>query len=215
MDRKVFFAFILGVLVVGVPLAVQTYLLSRQLSDLRNQLNGLRGQIDGLLTNAPTHVEATVDSIRLNLSLDKTSYWLGESVNITLRITNEGNETALLTRSSPPLIGFVIYDESSQIFSGPQVTTPVCVEKSLNPEESFSMNLVWNQRAHSNYTQVEPGIYFIMGRTAPFTTITVGGQEIEEIETPKIPIEIKSITQSQTLELMRARRDFAKRLYTI
>lgn len=200
MDRKVFFAFVLGVLVVGAPLAVQIYLLSEQLSDLRNQMNELRGQLDGLLENAPTYVEATVDSIRLNLSLDKTSYWLGESVNITLRVTNEGNETALLARSSPPLIEFVIYDESSRIFSGPQVITPITVEKSLNPKESFSMNLVWNQHAHSNYTQVEPGIYFIMGRTAPFTTITVGGQEIEEIETPRIPIEIKSITQSQALD---------------
>jgi hypothetical protein len=193
MDRKVFFAFVLGVLVVGAPLALQIYMLSEQLSGLESQLNDLRNQMTALIECVPMQVEATAGPIRLTLSLNKTSYWLGESVNITLRITNGGNETALLARSSPPLLDFVVYDVSSQIFSGPQVVTPVCVEKSLNPEESFSMNLVWNQHAHSNYTQVEPGIYFIMGETAPFTTITVGGQEIEEIETPKIPIELRAL----------------------
>jgi len=168
-------------------------MLSKQLSGLENQLDKFRKKINVLRACAPTQAEATVGHIRLTLSLNKTSYGLGENVNITLRLTNEGNETASLTRSSPPLLEFVIYDETSPIYASPPGVLPFVVNLLLNPGESFSMDLTWNQQVryvYPDYEQVEPGIYCLLGRTTPFASVNVGEQEIEKIETPKIPIEI-------------------------
>lgn len=136
----------------------------------------------------PVEVETTYGPIKLAMSLDKSKYGLGESVNVTLRLTNIDNKTIMLVFCSPLKVDFRVCDEIYQTiytYSGTHGTIAIGSSVILESGESFGRTLTWDQQA-------EPGIYFIFGRTGQGSIlIKPYEQEIETVETPKIEIEIK------------------------
>lgn len=228
MDHRAVLAFTVGLLVGGAPLAAYGYALNRQLSGLENelglrdqQLAGLQGQVDSLnetvtglqedvarlqeeIEAFSTQAEATLGPAKLTLRLDKTIFQLGESVKLSLTITNISNDTITLSFRSPPELDFAVCTESSQIiysFAGTHGFIGILVGMVLKPEESFGQIFSWDQKVlnetDGSSEQVKPGIYFIFGRTGPgLYQIKPCEQEITKIETPKIQIKIISENSS-------------------
>jgi len=153
----------------------------------------------------PVEVETTYGPIKLTMKLNKTSYRLGESVTITLTVTNLSNETVLLGFCVLCKTNFVVCDKSSQIIfsyyssrgwpeSGGEVI--------LDSRESFSQALIWSQLEIDKFSpyasrQVQPGNYYIKGQVGP-DLIYVGSPDefnpreasLIKIETSEIEIEI-------------------------
>jgi hypothetical protein len=158
----------------------------------------------------PSQAETTIGPIKLTMDLDKIIYRVGDPINITLTLTNISNKTVWLSRSSPPVLDFVVYDivyNKSLPPSFPPVLQPiyahvwgggilVSVSYPIEPNESLTVTFKWTQlEKYGNgpqaiYKQVDHEFYLIAGRIAPGASIYDGIGEISEVETPKILIDI-------------------------
>lgn len=156
---------------------------------------------------APVEVETTYGPIKLTLRLNKTTYKLGEPVNMIVNITNISNETIVLGFTSPPAVDFWVYNESSAVVYKYYLAYgwhTGGVDVVLNPEESFSLPpswIAWDQveieKPPRTHRQVQPGTYYIAGRTGPglgylgpLGQYRPGHYQKISIETPKIRIRI-------------------------
>jgi len=150
-------------------------------------------------TPTPVQEEVVVGSVKLEIHLDKAVYKQKEKINITLTLTNTGNKTIFLSRSSPPVLDFVVYNESDQIIYAYSWGgfIAVVVSYPIEPGESFSRTFTWNQQGkltQAVYQQVDLGTYFIIARTTPGGVLYDEEGKTKQItmETQKIQIEIES-----------------------
>jgi hypothetical protein len=105
--------------------------------------------------------------LKLTMALQKTNYSLGESISITLTITNVSNQTRNFGLG-PDVNDFdfhVYNDTNSNIYwySSRWVGSAIplyIVFETLNAGESLNCALVWQQT-------VSPGTYYIVGRVGP------------------------------------------------
>lgn len=147
---------------------------------------------------SPVEAETTYGPVKLTMTLDKTVHRVGEPINITVKLENIGNRTIWLRATSPPALGFVVYNVSLQPIYIVIGVLGEFVSYRIDSYESFCTTDSWTQLGRygsgpqSFYRQVDPGTYFIAGRTTPPTKIYDGIEEIAEVETPKIRIEIQS-----------------------
>lgn len=150
----------------------------------------------------PPKVETTVGPIKLTMSLDNVTYIVGEPVNVSLMLTNIGNETITITFNSPLHFDFKIlnkFNETIYILSYNVGVIAVLSSITLKTGESFSRTFIWNQEKHPTtppftpIQQVEPGTYYVVGQTGHLIKVEPPVIQVPTIiETPKIQIEIKS-----------------------
>ena len=112
-------------------------------------------------------------NLELTMTLDKTSYSLGEPVNITLTITNISNQTINFEHTGLDF-DFQVYNDTNNVvyqWSNFRAIPQFIMIEPLSPGESISTNFTWLQTCNFN-AQVEgnpvsPGTYYIVGQTAP------------------------------------------------
>ncbi len=116
--------------------------------------------------------------LQLSMTLQKTNYSLGEPVSILLTITNVSNQTVSFTLGpSGNQFDFHVYNATNSniywytsIWLG-GVFPLFLVLETLNPGESLSSSLVWQQTfshsLESGGIPVSPGTYYIVGRIGP------------------------------------------------
>jgi hypothetical protein len=139
------------------------------------------------------------------MRLEKTTYELGEPVNVTLTITNISNETTLLYFTVPCKTNFVILNKSSETIydyfrtHGWAETTYDLV---LDSGESLTQTLTWNQLEVDDFPpfdsrQVRLGTYYIIGQIGPPLSYVGPAEEpvpghvgFLTIETSKVEIKI-------------------------
>jgi len=155
--------------------------------------------------STPVEVETTYGPVKLTMILEKTTYRLGEPVNITLTITNISNETTLLYLTYPCKTNFMVFDKSSEpIFEyfRSRIWPAATCEVVLDSGESLTQTLTWNQLEIDNFPpfdsrQVQPGTYYVVGQIGPCLSYVGPPEEFDpirvgcpKIETSKIEIEI-------------------------
>jgi len=137
-------------------------------------------------------VEAIQYPVKLVMELNKTTYSLGETVNITIKIVNISNSTIELGWQPPSIAMFTIYDKkNTTIYNSASASTlPVAITRLLKPEESSGEVLVWEQKDKEG-NQVPAGEYHIVAETpTPYGGIGVIGYDPIHIKTPAITITI-------------------------
>jgi len=154
----------------------------------------------------PMEVETTYGPIKLTMRLDKTTYRLGEPVNITLIVMNISNETVLLGFSAPCKTNFVVCNKSSQTIFDYFLSVgwaDTGVDVVLDPGEALSQTLTWDQLEIDNLPpfasrQVQLGTYYIKGQVGPLLFYVGSPEEYNpleyanfiKIETPEVKMEI-------------------------
>lgn len=163
-------------------------------------------------SNSPVQVEATSDSLKLVLSLNKTDYVLGENVTISLKLINVGNETVnidFLTRSPPNWLRFKVFDQfNNLVYEGSLAAWTAGTIVALHPYGSMNQTLPWehmtvdkegNEKWEGDYMawthvwkqvdgterKVPVGEYRIMGLLGSVYKPKIG------LETPAIMVRIK------------------------
>ena len=122
---------------------------------------------------AATNASEGNGSLELSLTIDKTSYSLGEPVNLTLFITNISNQTINYTHTGLDFDFQVINGTNNVVYqwSNFRAIAQFLAIIPLSAGESTSANFTWQQICNFN-TQVEgypvsPGTYNIVGETGP------------------------------------------------
>ena len=121
----------------------------------------------------PVMAQGSANGLELSMTLEKTVYRLGEPISIPLTISNISNQTITFGMSYWNDYDFHVYNDTNDIYwysineaSGaiPNVIWLV----TLNPGDSTSWTLVWQQTDFSSQP-VSPGTYYIVGVVgAPF-----------------------------------------------
>lgn len=129
-------------------------------------------------------------NLELTMTLDKTSYSLGEPVNLTLTITNISSQTINFTHTGLDF-DFQVYNGTNNVvyqWSNFQAIPQFIAIEPLPAGDSISANFTWLQTCNFNaQVQGEPvssGTYNIIGQTGPTygiqttpiqITINIGG----------------------------------------
>jgi hypothetical protein len=158
--------------------------------------------VDVNQSNGPLTVETISGPLKLETTVDKTVYNLGETVNITITLINISNETVTLCFSSPREFMITVYNESFKpIYNSHAAVAFATVgyDVHLQPNEYRGIMHYWEQGEVweetlklGTFKQVKPGTYFIVGETGD----SLGWVEpygIKKVETPQIQIEIIDI----------------------
>jgi hypothetical protein len=112
--------------------------------------------------------------LQLTMALQKTTYSLGEPINITLTLTNISNQTTTIELSAYNNFDFQVYNDTNSIlyqwsncWIGVAVPQVIWLE-TLNAGESVSANLAWNQTCYnsglSKGVPVSSGTFYIVGQ---------------------------------------------------
>jgi hypothetical protein len=138
--------------------------------------------------------------LKLTMTLEKTLYTLGEPINITLTIANISNRTITYAYAA---LGWRFYfrvytDTNKSIYHwSVNKAFPWTLDYiTLNPGKTLTGYYIWDQTwndlsvpPYPNSTQVDPGIYYIVGQTG--NIVQVNGKDIGGvIETTPIQITI-------------------------
>ncbi|MGA2682779.1 MAG: BsuPI-related putative proteinase inhibitor [Candidatus Bathyarchaeia archaeon] len=167
------------------------------------------GRAQSGTATATSNPAATVASggngnLELTMSLDRTTYVLGEPVNLTLMITNISNQTINFTHTGLDF-DFQIYNDTNNIVyqwsnfkAIPQFITIV----PLQVGQSRSANFTWSQTCNFN-AQVEgdtvsPGIYNIIGETGPTYRIQTTPTQLTIVKTTPTPTPTTPATTTPT-----------------
>jgi hypothetical protein len=143
--------------------------------------------------------------LKLTLALEKTEYRLGEPINITLAITNIGNETVTYAISQRGYrFDFRVYNSSlSDIYQWSRWLRFAAIwdEIALEPGQSLAVGQirgafpwVWTQICNKDEYDaplVNAGTYYIVGQTGPIIEVNGNhflGEHRIVIETPPIQI---------------------------
>lgn len=116
------------------------------------------------------------DGFQLTMTLEKANYAQGETVNITLTLTNISNQTATIQfgpDSNQSLLYFIVYNSTHSMLydsvwqpSSPgeiEVTEPFEIGTVINSGESLSGGFSWLQQGYGyNMTR---GTYYIIGKS--------------------------------------------------
>lgn len=74
MERRPLLAFVLGLLIIGVPFVAQSYMLGKQLSDLENQISLINQDLDVLWEEINTLKEGTGTNAMMNSTDDSMNF---------------------------------------------------------------------------------------------------------------------------------------------
>ena len=112
-------------------------------------------------------------NLELTMTLDKTTYSLGEPVNLTLTITNISNQTISFMHTGLDF-DFQVYNDTNNLvyqWSNFRAIAQFIAIVPLPAGESMSANFTWlqtcNFNASVNGDPVSPGTYNIIGQTGP------------------------------------------------
>ncbi|HUK84229.1 MAG TPA: BsuPI-related putative proteinase inhibitor [Candidatus Acidoferrum sp.] len=122
-------------------------------------------------TSAPTSTGASGESgaLKLTMTTDKTTYSLGEPVNLTLTITNISTQTISFTHSGYDFDFQVTNDTNSQVYrwSNFKAFPDIVTISQLQSGENISANFTWLQTCNFDVSvqddPVSPGTYNIIG----------------------------------------------------
>ena len=108
-------------------------------------------------------VTRTFDGVEYTLSLNKSRYRIGENIIIRLRKRNILRVPLTLTYRTSQRVDFRVTRDNRPIWqwSTGRFFTPAAGSDTLQPGESKTYRLVWNQRADS--TLLRPGRYTLTG----------------------------------------------------
>jgi len=170
--------------VISVVVAVNQ--LQNEKSIVPNETNGTINQPSNETNTASDALEAdaTQYPFRLTITLNKTEFTLGETVNITLRLRNIGNETKYLLVGSD-VVSYIVYDEAnSTVWNEIHHLAFIAARLSIriDPGEEIVFEKYWKQ-IDDSYMKVPPGTYHIVGAL-------YCGYYIIKIKTPPITITI-------------------------
>lgn len=150
----------------------------------------------------PVTVETVSGPLKLEMTVDKTLYNLGETVNITITLTNISNESVTLHFVSGCRFEVTVYNESLKPICGytwARAFATVIRDIHLQPNESRGIVYYWEQGEVwegtlklGTFKQVKPGIYFVTGETSD-SLGWIEPYHINKIETPQIQILIKDV----------------------
>jgi len=140
-------------------------------------------------------VFAVENNIRLTMSVEKTDYRMGETINIAFEVRNDSSEALGLYH--PGHLGvfvFDVHDENNvQLGSWPGEATDVFSETNIRPGETYSENLEWDQTvyvvrwgpgAHLGGAPLGPGRYYLQG--------WIGGSTYSILRTPSLEITLEN-----------------------
>lgn len=148
----------------------------------------------------PSMVSAsTPDDLKVTIKTDKPQYrWLFDKIDITLTVTNTGNESVNITFTTTQFFDFEITNLKGTkivyIWSYDKVFLPKITNVIITPGSSMNWHFVWNKHQNIHHFPiifpVSPGFYQIVGGIAATetnnqyatTNITIGS-----IITPTIP----------------------------
>lgn len=150
-------------------------------------------------SDGPVTVETVSGPLKLEMTIDKTVYTIGETVNITITLTNISNETLELVYRRTPRVSYIVYNGSFEsVFVSEAAGAALLYDLLLlEANECYGYIYSWGQIEFGNDTwlqtceQVEPGTYFIVAKTG-WGLNTIQPYGISKIETSKIQIEIVS-----------------------
>jgi len=148
----------------------------------------------------PPHVTATYPPLELSMNLSKTAYQQGETIVVSLFLTNKGSEPVALSFAYlNDLVGFIVKDENdTEVYVHPIIHLCLVYDIVLEPGEQITSHwedpTEWNQEGNLSgkyYGKlVPPGTYKIIGRTGYFGMVGEPGPESGRIETPPVAITI-------------------------
>jgi len=134
--------------------------------------------------------QAFNDRVALIMSVDKAEFGLGETVNVTFTIRNLWEGDISLVWDSHLILDFVVYGESFKkicAWSWGRYFYDIPRTINLHEGEPYEEILSWDQKildgVTGNFTQVDPGVYYLEG-------ILVKGFSHEELRTPLLRITI-------------------------
>lgn len=110
--------------------------------------------------------EAIQGPVKLVMALNKTTYSVSETVNITIEIVNISNSTIEVGFLPPSIAMFTVYDEKYNMIYNSDFPSqlPYALKRPLKPGESWGEVLVWKQRDEKG-NQVPIGKYYIIAET--------------------------------------------------
>ena len=120
-------------------------------------------------TPSPTPKQVA-DGLELTMTIEKTTYVLGEPINITLTITNISNQTINFTHSGQDF-DFLVYNDTNNLvyqWSKGKAFPMIVFIMPLNPQGNTTGTYIWQQTSNNQSNQdtpVSPGTYTIVGET--------------------------------------------------
>ncbi|MCL5773073.1 MAG: BsuPI-related putative proteinase inhibitor [Firmicutes bacterium] len=128
-----------------------------------------------------TGKSSTKSGLIFKVTADKKSYNKGEKVNITLKITNQGEKTAFFDFSTSKKYDFWVKDESGKEvwrWSNDRVFLQVLTNMKLDAGKSRTFKEIWNQEDNEG-NQLKPGRYIIYGEISLEKPLYAGSFQIE------------------------------------
>ena len=124
-------------------------------------------------TPAPTMASGEKGNLEITMTLDKTSFSLGESVNLTLAIINISSQTISFTDTGLNF-DFQVYNGTNNLVyqwsnfrAIPQFVAIVPLPSGQNISANFTWPQTCNFNTQVNGDTVSPGTYSIIGETGP------------------------------------------------
>ena len=136
------------------------------------------------------------DELELTMAVDKTGYYVGEPVNVTLTVTNVSNQTITFEYAAWTF-DFLVYNGSGSIFqwSSFRVFPMIIINWPLGPGDSLTRVLTWPQTCNvSDFSSfpVSPGDYYILGEV-PSYGLQAGPVEVTVYEPPISLVPLKTV----------------------
>jgi len=111
------------------------------------------------------------ESLEMKISTDKTSYSIGETVLISMKLINHGTENISLTFFSGKTSDFKVLNEQGEqvcLWSYNKVFIAVLRTITIHPGEVLSYNMTWDQK-DNNGNSVPAGTYTIIGYISEYS----------------------------------------------
>jgi hypothetical protein len=132
--------------------------------------SSLIAEVSSVDTPLVTTTDDVKDGIRFTMSLQKTTFTLGEPVNITFTVTNISNQNKTF-RPQVWDFDFLVYDQSNHCIFDRLLFLSFYISflnMTLSPLSNFTRFLVWRQTykqtgENPNGVQAPQGRYFIVG----------------------------------------------------
>ncbi|NWG11489.1 hypothetical protein HXY33_07090 [Candidatus Bathyarchaeota archaeon] len=158
------------------------------------------------LLSSKTVPQASIEyfPVKVSIALDKTCFFQGENVKVTLKLKNIADHTINITLVNEMVyldeegehhrlfFTFVVTDENEEevfdyVWNLGAMGSIELVE--LNASEEICNILYWNQRRSPEETSVPSGTYYIRGLAPPRGSFLIDA-EPAKVETPKIQFKI-------------------------
>ncbi|NIO38526.1 hypothetical protein GTO27_12640 [Candidatus Bathyarchaeota archaeon] len=146
------------------------------------------------LNFSPIEAEATEYPFKLKITLEKTTYKLGEPVNVTWTLTNIGEENVTLY-SSRDLSGFLVRDENFiHVYrQGNRVWLVIHPSPPIATGENWTSTEVWRQVYDDQILKLQ-NAYYVLKKVPPGTYYVSGYSWIPtyniELETPAVRVSV-------------------------